>query len=171
MRFAAGTPVRIVTTKWGGRPHWIFDGTYLGVDDHGDWLGFTAGTHFERPGAAFTADVDHVVVLPRDDRGWVATFLAPGLPFTVYVDIATTVHWEGHDAAIVDLDLDVIRRADGGVEVLDEDEFAEHRTRFGYPAEIVDRALASLTDAQAALLAESPPFDPVTWERWLARLG
>ena len=34
---------------------------------------------------------------------------------------------------MVDLDLDVIRMRDGGI-LDDEDEFAEHQVRYGYPA-------------------------------------
>ncbi|WP_180935649.1 DUF402 domain-containing protein [Nocardioides ungokensis] len=33
----------------------------------------------------------------------------------------------------VDLDLDVVRGRTGRVWIDDEDEFAEHRVRFGYP--------------------------------------
>lgn len=36
---------------------------------------------------------------------------------------------------MVDLDLDVVRRFDGSAEILDEDEFAEHQVRYGYPPE------------------------------------
>ena len=43
--------------------------------------------------------------------------------------------WAGDDEVhLVDLDLDVVRRRmTGDVELRDEDEFAEHRVRFGYP--------------------------------------
>ena len=39
-----GDAVRVVMTKWGDRPHWEFDATYLGSDEHGDWIGI-AGRH------------------------------------------------------------------------------------------------------------------------------
>ena len=45
---------------------------------------------------------------------------------------------------LVDLDLDVVRRrATGTVELRDEDEFAEHRARFGYPDDLVANAEAA----------------------------
>ena len=44
---------------------------------------------------------------------------------------------------MVDLDLDVRRRRWGVIERLDDDEFAEHRVRFGYPDEVVTQATAA----------------------------
>jgi uncharacterized protein len=41
---------------------------------------------------------------------------------------------------MVDLDLDVVRRFDGSAEILDEDEFAEHQARYGYPPEVTGHA-------------------------------
>ena len=51
-----GDPVRVVMTKWGGRPHWEYDATYLGSDEHGDWLGCPVATHYSRPGMAFVPE-------------------------------------------------------------------------------------------------------------------
>ena len=64
MTHAPGTRVRCEMTKWGGRPHWEFDGVVLGEDEHGEWLGFAAGTHYSRPGFAFVAERDHVGLVP-----------------------------------------------------------------------------------------------------------
>ena len=86
-------------TKWGDRPHWEFDGTFLGSDEHGDWLGTPAGTLNARPGARFVsrgrrgrprarAPADRAVVpgdVPR----------RPADRCTVYVDITTPPIWDG----------------------------------------------------------------------------
>ncbi|MGW3644493.1 DUF402 domain-containing protein, partial [Streptomyces sp. NPDC005143] len=45
---------------------------------------------------------------------------------------------DGIVVRMVDLDLDVVRPRGGEAHVEDEDEFAEHRVRYGYP----DRAVA-----------------------------
>jgi protein associated with RNAse G/E len=59
---------------------------------------------------------------------------------------------------MVDLDLDVIRvRATGSVEVVDEDEFAEHQVRYGYPEDVVRRA-REVADRLAATLNHTEPF-------------
>jgi hypothetical protein len=83
--------VRVVMTKWGGRPHWEYDAALLGSDEHGDWLGIPGGTHMVRPGAQYVAPVAQVVLVPPPgpdgQRGWLATFHAPGGPVQVYVDM------------------------------------------------------------------------------------
>ena len=67
------------------------------------------------------------------------------------------------------LDLDVVLTHDGVVAVLDEDEFGEHRVRYGYPPEIVDLALGGAQTARSRLENRDPPFDGIAQE-WLARV-
>jgi hypothetical protein len=157
----------MVFAKWGGRPHWECDALRLGEDEHGTWLGVAAGTLMSRPGAEFSANVGQVVLVPPD--AYVATFYAPGGdgPCEVYVDI-TTVPTLGPDrVSAVDLDLDVIRGWTGRVWVDDEDEFADHRVRFGYPADVVGLAVTSCESVRRAVAASQGPFDGVTSRRWL----
>ena len=59
----------------------------------------------------------------------------------------------------VDLDLDVVRGNTGRVWVDDEDEFADHRVRFGYPDEIAAAAMASCDRVHAAVVAGTAPYD------------
>ena len=47
--------------------------------------------------------------------------------------MATPPYWDGDVLRSVDLDLDVIQGLSGRVWVDDEDEFADHRVRWGYP--------------------------------------
>jgi hypothetical protein len=49
----------------------------------------------------------------------------------------------------------------------DEDEFAEHREQYGYPAEVVEAALASAAWLQEALKRRVEPFGK-DFRRWLA---
>jgi uncharacterized protein len=172
-------------TKWGDRPHWTYRGAYLGSDRHGEWIGFRAGTVFTRPGVRFVAGNDQVCLVPatRDDRrpGWLATFHAPGgylpdgnggrTPIDLYVDMTTPASWAGTVLRAVDLDLDVVRGPDGRVWVDDEDEFATHRTAFGYPADVVDLALAACTEVAAAARDRRSPFDGTAHLGWLDRLA
>lgn len=165
-----GDPVRIATTKWGDRPHWELGATYLGADDHGDWLGVPAGTHHARPGASFDSEVDSVTLAPRGSP-WCATFNAPGIWCTVYVDMTTPPRWDGPVLHAVDLDLDVIRGSDGLVWVDDEDEFAEHQVSLGYPPEIVLVAEASRDAVRDAVRRRQPPFDLATPADWLRQVS
>jgi protein associated with RNAse G/E len=55
------------------------------------------------------------------------------------------------------------------VELLDEDEFAEHRAQYGYPAEIVAAAQESAAWLVSAVREHVEPFG-VTSFGWLARV-
>ena len=162
--------VRVAFTKWDQRPHWEFDALRLGEDEHGVWIGAPAGTRLTRPGVEFVPDYDQVALVPRG-QAFEATFNAPGAPCSVYVDITTPPVWDGDTLRMVDLDLDVVRGWTGRVWVDDEDEFAAHRVRFGYPEEIVALAVESCTDVCRRVRSAVPPYDGLTAQRWLDRLA
>lgn len=181
-----GTPIRCEMTKWGDRPHWQFPGLHLGADEHGEWLGFPAGTHNQRPGHQFHSAVA-AVTLVQPDRWHLPTFQAPGIWCDLYIDVTTPATWDGHVLRAVDLDLDVIRLSDplpdevrdeavdegrtaGEIFVDDEDEFAEHQVAFGYPAHVVAGAQASCDELVAAVRAGLPPYDGAH-RRWLDELS
>src|SRR5688500_6218500 len=65
----------------------------------------------------------------------------------------------------VDLDLDVVRLRDVTVAVLDEDEFADHQVRYGYPPEVIKQALATTDDLVSRISTDAEPFATVgaTW--------
>jgi hypothetical protein len=155
-----------VLSKWGDRPHWEFVASFLGGDDHGDWVGIPAGTPMVRPGARFVPPVDSVVLAPRTGD-WLATFYAPGFRVLVYVDITTRPFWRDDTLCAVDLDLDVVRGETGQVWVDDEDEFAEHRVSLGYPDVVVANAAATWARVRAQLVGREPPFDSAASARWL----
>jgi uncharacterized protein len=174
------TSVRVVFRKWGDRPHWEYDAELLGEDRHGCWLGARAGTRLSRPGVGFDTPQHFVTLLPRG-AAFVATFYAdgpqpPGQDWVeVYVDVTTPPVWSPPDAtglrvSMVDLDLDVLRGRSGRVWVDDEDEFADHRVRFGYPAETVRLACESCRAVEAAVAGGEPPFDGPVAARWLSRM-
>ena len=174
MRFEPGTRVRCVNTKWGDQPHWEYDGTYLGSDEHGDWIGFPAGTHFARPGVDLRMQHHQVGLVPAEghpQRWWLAAFHAPGGNVRLYVDMTTPPEWDGTTLRVVDLDLDVIEGPTGRVWVDDEDEFADHRVRFDYPAEVTEGALASMRWVEGAVRSGETPFDGETHLPWLARVA
>jgi hypothetical protein len=135
--------IRVVFGKWGGLPHWEYAALPLGEDEHGTWLGLPVGSRVARPGASFLTTEPQVVLVP--DAPFVATFFAPGgdAPCDVYVDISTRPSIDTGVVTAVDLDLDVLRGWTGRVWVDDEDEFADHRVRLGYPDDVVTLALTS----------------------------
>jgi protein associated with RNAse G/E len=156
--------------KWGDRPHWRFPASLLGEDEFGTWLGATPPTPYTGPRGEGTWTHNFVLCVPSD-RWWIATFNAytNDLGAEVYVDMTTVPVWlsESHVQAI-DLDLDVIRLWDGTVMVDDEDEFAEHQLKYGYPPDVVARARESCEHRVARVEARAEPFGEVG-TAWLNR--
>jgi len=59
---------------------------------------------------------------------------------------------------MIDLDLDVSRRRTGEVELWDEDEFASHQIKYGYPADVIAEAERAAQWLRTALTENDEPF-------------
>lgn len=164
-------PVRVVYRKYDGSLHWHLTMYRLGEDEHGVWLGGPPDSVLRRGHELEIVFAEPFVQLfPRD--AWYTAVLN-GEPNKVawYCDIATVPTWPGDDlVTMVDLDLDVVRRRDGVTYVDDEDEFAEHQVRYGYPADVVDNAERTCRDLYAAVAAGREPFADVG-RSWLAKVS
>ncbi len=162
--------VRVVYRKYDGALHWNHDSVLLGEDEYGVWVGTPAGTRVRR-GTERTVVLAaaHVQLFPRD-AWWTGSFHAMPSRVEIYCDITTVPSWPTPDeVTMVDLDLDVCRRRGGRVELLDEDEFAVHQVRYGYPLEIVERARATAEELFAAVTAAVEPFGSA-YRPWLDRV-
>lgn len=169
----SGAEVHVAFTKWGGGRHWESAGRMLGADECGTWVGGVKGRRLSRPGHDLVIPYGTVMVVPAG-AGYVASFNerldGPDLAgCSTYVDITTVPQWNDGVVAMVDLDLDVVQRWDGAVQVHDEDEFADHQVALGYPPEIVAWAERSCGEVFAAMRAGAPPLDGRA-EHWLERL-
>jgi uncharacterized protein len=162
--------VRVVYRKYDGSLHWNHPARLLGEDEHGTWLGVPAQTRvFKGEPEWGPVEAPFTILMPRD-AWWTATFNAEPHRTEVYCDITTVPHWPTPSlVTMVDLDLDVRRRRAGAVDLLDEDEFADHRVRFGYPPEVVSAAEAAANWLYTAVRERVEPFDTV-YTQWLARV-
>jgi len=142
----------------------------LGEDVHGVWLWARAGTELRR-GSEPPIEAKHgfvkVITVGQWWTGiWNAGTPTDGRSIRTYVDVITPAVWDGDTVCMVDLDLDVVRRSDGSVEVDDEDEFEEHKVAFGYPEHVVDRARTEAAQLVLAVEQGREPFGAVG-DRWL----
>ena len=172
-RPAPGTPLAFRWRKWDGSPHWEHECIYLGSDRWGDWVGQREGSHSFRPGRAITTPAPSVMMLPSGRQDYVLTVNGAPELTRVYIDIAWAVQWpdDEHPTAI-DMDLDVVRRLDErGVYIDDEDEWEEHRVRYGYPTRVIEALEATAHDLERRVRALEAPFDDATADGWLARLA
>lgn len=162
-----GRPVEVRYLKHPATLHWQHRMRVLGEDEWGLWLGAGDG-RLVRKGDTEWGDVgrDFVqVVVPG--AWWTAMFNEAGFPIEGYADVVTPAVWHG-DALVtmVDLDLDVVRTADGDVLVVDQEEFLLHQRVLGYAPEWVERAPAVATEV-AGLFREPSPLC-AAGRRWLA---
>jgi hypothetical protein len=159
--------VRVIYSKYDGSPHRDYPARRLAEDDLGVWLGVVKGTASVYHGRPSVEQIPFVLLVPHDGW-WTGMFNPPPRTSEVYCDMATPARWDGDTVHIVDLDLDVVRRrATGVIELLDEDEFAEHRKRFGYPDEVVDEAQAAARWLVGALGDGTEPF-ATAYRAWLS---
>lgn len=170
---APGTPVHVDHRKWDGTEHWQGDPIYLGLDDFGHWAGSLPGARVWKHDAEFFIPVPQIKLFPT--APWTATFYERPDPsqVQVYVDVATEPIWhESEDpvrVGLIDLDLDVIRRGET-VFIDDEDEFAEHKELYGYPADVVERSEKTAAKVLDAVNTRSGPFAPEVAAHWFGVL-
>ncbi|WP_052663580.1 hypothetical protein [Psychromicrobium lacuslunae] len=171
-----GTLVVLRYRKYNDFPHWVEPLRFLGVDELGAWLFRPKGSFISRPdGAAFT-DADEIIAVPSS-VDHVATLRPETMigKFSIYVDVATNLSWKlcwfGWELHAIDMDLDVIsfEETDGPrTAIKDQDEFAEHRVEFGYPAELVTEMETAADRILTQVLAAEGAFDGRAG-RWLAK--
>ena len=159
--------VRVVYRKYDGTAHRDYPARRLSEDDLGTWLGVTAGTESVYHGRPSVERIPFVLLVPHA-AWWTGMFNPPPRTSEVYCDITSQARWEGDTVHLIDLDLDVVRRrATGAVELRDEDEFAAHRLRFGYPDDVIVQAEAAAEWLYDALGDGTEPFASA-YRKWLA---
>lgn len=152
--------------KWPNSPHYGHRGWVLGEDHHGLWLELRVGSPVYRgEELLFHGTTGGLMLVPPSD-GWLAWFPEFG-DFELYVDIVFGTARSETSVTTVDLDLDVIRRRDGMVELIDVDEFAAHQVELGYPTELIDHAERLATTVLSAVNADEEPFSGVTAQTWM----
>ena len=166
---SAPVNVEMRFTKWGGKLHWHYLVVPLGRDGHGWWYGGPEGTFFQRGDEApILRPHDYVMLVPEAGE-WIATWHAAS-DTELYVDVTSRPVRNGGVIEAVDLDLDVIRKRDGRVLLVDEDEFAEHQVRYGYPPDVITAAQESADWLMDAVGSRGGAFGGAH-ERWLAMVA
>jgi uncharacterized protein len=163
-----GRDVRVVYTKYDGSLHWHHTARYLGEDKHGTWLGAAAGTPIQRGSEPpVVLEWPWVQLIPAG-QWWTAAYNADPAATEIYCDITTEARWlHPGEVTMADLDLDVLRlRQDGQVLLVDENEFADHQVRYGYPAEVIRSAEQAADWLIKAIRARAEPFG-TGYQDWL----
>lgn len=158
--------IHLRSLKYDGSLNYVWPARVLWQDDTGFIWHTPAGTPFTRP--------EKVVAVPWDwvGRVWYGRWYmvdaslmpvgisgAPGVLDHYYCNIGSPGQWEDGEYRYVDLDLDVMVYPDGRHALLDEDEFALHQVRFGYPESAIMGARRAAQDVLALAQAGAAPFD------------
>ena len=162
--------IRVVSTKYDGSPHNDYVAEMIdGRTDAPLRMFVPAGTVIHSYRGDYPSRVPFTALYwPGIDCWWnvehnyEAWRGRSGTAMLSYANISMPAEFDGETLRWVDLDLDVIV-TETGAQIVDEDEFAAHTTRFGYPDELVTRATeaaASLLDMATRLV---PPFDRATY--------
>lgn len=154
-------PFLVHSTKYDGSLHYRYQASVVREEPGLLVLYGTYGTPLNSYRGQFRA-AHHTLEFYWSDRFYnlIVMWHADWRPSKHYVNIATPATW--HDGALrfIDLDLDVIWRAATGEVILDdEDEFALHQSRFGYPDDLIARVWRSSEEVRAMIAQRRSPFD------------
>ena len=168
---AVGTRVRVERRKWPDAPHYGAEGVVLGEDDHGLWAGAGPGHPVHRGDeTVFIGEHPVVWCIPRHD--WFMAHFVAGHPrLDIYIDVVTPTVWDERGVWMVDLDFDVVVWSGGGVELVDTDEFEQHRIELAYPEALAADARRAATDVLTRVQAGMGPFSLAVASPWLSALG
>lgn len=153
------TTVRVCKQKYPARAHLASELEVVGTDNFGTWL--------YRPR---DASLDRVGIQLMPVHGWWTAWWWIGWEHDptrrwIAADICTPPMLDPDGWRYDDLEIDLVRLADGSVLVLDEDEFEAARRSVPYPPEIVAAALRARNEVQQMLHQDMEPFGSCGWKR------
>jgi len=152
--------ITLHSTKYNGEPHWRWQAQLLAEGPDG-WV------CYHPPGIAIMTwagewrATHHSLYHFWPDRWYnVVRAYSPAESRPLfYCNIMTPPIRDGEGLCWRDLDLDVICRPDGSVEVMDEAEFAANAEKYGYPSEMRAQAQAAVVMLVDFIHRREPPFE------------
>jgi|GEM_PF-1527063 len=152
--------------KWPHRPTAVAMACLLGEDAYGRWLGVAKGKPWWAADGSRSGVFESslVKVIPRGTF-WTACFTS--VDPVVDVDIVLPVRWVDGAVEEVDLELDVLRFADGSVQVRDREEFDRVREAWPMPTELIVQAEETCERIRGLVEMGIEPFGKVG-RMWLS---
>jgi uncharacterized protein len=163
-----GRVIEVRAFKWPRRLTAVARARLLGEDEFGRWLGVARGDPWWGADGTYGGEFEaSLVKVVPGDTFWTACF-NPLEPL-VDVDIVLPVRWTGDTLEEIDLELDILRYADGSVRVRDREEFERMRVEWAMPNDVVERAEETCARVREMVEQGAEPFGEVG-RAWLARL-
>ncbi|XSG76892.1 hypothetical protein ACP8Y2_07765 [Herpetosiphon llansteffanensis] len=145
--------------KWPKRPTAQTMGYLLGADKFGHWLGIVAGSRWQASnGQQGTFEQAFVKLIPANAY-WSACFNLSGK--LIDVDIVLPHQWNDQLVEEVDLEIDLLKMADGSIEIRDQAEFAAVCQRWPMPASLIEQVHSTTAQIYQQLATGIEPFKTV----------
>lgn len=153
--------------KWPRRHTAVATACLLGEDAYGRWLGVTRGSPWWAADRSRRSvfEASFVKVVPSGTF-WTACFNA--VDPVIDVDVVLPVRWVDDVLEEIDLELDILRSADGSVRVKDREEFDRVREAWAMPSDIAAQAEETCERVRALVELGAEPFGDVG-RAWLSR--
>jgi len=153
--------------KWPRHPTAVTVACLLGEDAFGRWLGVASGTPWRAADGSRSGvfEMSFVKLVPSGTF-WTACF-NPVDP-VVDVDIVLPVRWLDDALEEVDLELDILRSADGSVLVRDREAFERVRETWAMPDDVAAQVKATCARVHTLVELGAEPFGAVG-RAWLCR--
>jgi uncharacterized protein len=153
--------------KWPRRPISVAPAWLLGEDAFGRRLGVARGAPWRGADHSHSGVFETSLVKVVPDSAFCTACFNPGDP-VVDVDIVLPVRWVGDVLEEIDLELDILRTADGAVRVRDRETFDSVCAEWAMPGDIAARAEATCERVRALVELGAEPFGDVG-RAWLSR--
>lgn len=160
-----GTQWRVEARKFDGQLHYSLPGQLVEDDGERLWLHCTPDVPINHVTRGWQRPLGHPSDMFFWRSAWYNVYVnwdAEGQLDEFYCNVGLPPTISGNTITFVDLDLDVLVRADDSVYLLDADEFEEHIRHYNYPREIQRNARLAALDIITLWRMHKTPFN------WLA---
>jgi protein associated with RNAse G/E len=157
---APGVRILLRATKYDGTAHWIQPFTVIKDDGVLIETQYRARTPIYTSRGEFRSPYDSHVYFWRDRWYNVFRLSKPGCELALwYCNITTPPRLDGAQLNYVDLDLDVIVRPGGDIQLVDGEEFQERQRTLNYPKDVICRAEQAACEVSQLARHQRFPFD------------
>ncbi|MBX3065961.1 MAG: DUF402 domain-containing protein [Anaerolineae bacterium] len=156
---------QVVTFKFDRRVHYTFPATLTSRNDTVIRANYPIGTVIQHHTRGLEFIENYNTDLWAWTDRWYNVFVntyADGSLYGFYCNIAMPAELHDSELRWIDLDLDVRIFADGRYEILDEDEFEEHRLKYGYPKDVQEKAQSAVQEILDLARRRQEPFGVLT---------
>ncbi|MRG28221.1 DUF402 domain-containing protein [Laceyella tengchongensis] len=112
----------------------------------------------DRPSLEYFSFTEWFTAAMQIENGQIASY---------YCNVAMPATVHGNVVRFVDLDLDLVKKAESDWQVVDEDEFRDNSVTYQYPEELIHQAVSSLDSLRLKIANGEFPFDETLLRKYV----